>query len=103
MGGLGGCSPPGKKVYTFVYPARAKLRYSWGSGLNGFGWLPNWWFSGEVKALRLGEKIFTQGIGQGRNHWWHTQKHHTRIRTATKGNVEANIWTNVQRRFQNVG
>ena len=58
----------------------------------------------EMKAPQLAEQnIFPQGVPQGGNHWRHTQKHHTKIRKTTKGDFEANIWTNVQRRFHNVG
>ena len=61
-------------------------------------------FFGEVQALHLAPKnLFPLGVPQGGNHWWHTQKHHTQIRKTTKGDFEANIWTNVQRHFQNDG
>ena len=36
-------------------------------------------------------------------HSGHTQKHHTRIRKTTKGDLEGNIWTTNQQHFQNVG
>ena len=81
-----------------------RVRIQLGSGFSGFGWLPNWLFLGKVKALHLAEKnVFPLGVPQGGNHWWHTQKHHTRIRKTTKGDFEANIWTSVRHKFQNVG